>query len=59
MITFVLPLESDKEYDLAFNILLPSFFYYKVDLIYELIIIHKKEHYYILTKYINNFKKNK
>jgi len=57
MITFVLPLESDKEYDLAFNILLPSFFYYKVDLIYELIIIHKKEHYYILTKYINNFKK--
>ena len=54
MITFILPIGSENDYELAFNILLPSFNFYKNNLSYQFIIIYRPKD---LSLLILNLKK--
>lgn len=54
MITFILPIGSEFDYKLVFELLIPSFFQYKKkELEYKFIILHKVCHKYILDYYYN------
>jgi len=58
-LTYVLLLSTGKDYDIAFNILLPSFFYFKSDdLKYKFLIIYKDSEKELLNywkKQLNNY----
>lgn len=54
MLTYVLLIATGRDYELAFNILLPSFFYFQEkNLIYNFIIIYKKNEKNLLDYWLN------
>lgn len=54
MITFILPIGSEMDFKLSFELLIPSFMQYKKDIKYKFLILYKSEHQYIIDNYYNN-----
>lgn len=54
MITFILPIGSEMDFKLSFELLIPSFMQYKQNLDYKFFILYKSDHQYIIDYYYNN-----
>ena len=55
MITFILPIGSEFDVKLTFELLIPSFFYFKEDFKFKFIIIYKSDLIDIIDKYLDKF----
>lgn len=56
MLTYVLLIATGKDYETAFNILIPSFFYFRKEEFYNFIIIYKLDEKKYLDYWINELK---